>query len=1449
MAHHPDSGSTSRPPPTDSSTEGRAAQATPTPSPGPSSMLGTAPVASSLSASSSTASASQPSKIDAVLYNLFSKSVALVTAGRLTHWQDADVPISGAPAASPAATPDVRVNKWFGIPLPDYGFFREELRLWRSVTAYAPHAALEASLETPADEAIGAPGVSVPTLVLDVILDPAHLLGQDAYFLTRAEAPASDSESDRSRTTAATPLSCTPIVLERWRMDLNVFSPTEPPDLQVLYKRCTTHLQSFASLVDTLPTRRLCEQISHARRSHQETDADEACLMRFLQVGCRLGAGEPEDADQATEYGIRDSLSDAEDALQHTRPSDAGGEAITSGLHGFPPLICPIGSLNVSVEYRTNVDFAVHSRRRSQTAAETAMAPRSSDPPTLGVTTHVDGALISSSDLRPDEDYFKPDPPRAPPSACATPAPEPTTNNARSATPSDLPPPRRVSGLPSVQEVVRPSSAVASPPGPSEKPAVERESRRSVPDSLFTNAKPRGAMSSGTTSKPVAGLSGFRHQGAFVTTATAAAESSALSSSPGAGEPAFLTAHSRRVSSSSSTGSATERRFRSLSTFGGSGSIPGDRSSPPSPVTSAQPPSPTAAGIPLRPNLPSHHRFGSYSPSSPSPLAQQLASASGTASASARPEKPTDGPTGHVQAVQGRALSLGGAHLVASQRSSAVASDKGAQQPLTVRNIFQRYAPEHLGQSRASIAASVTSPLPTTRPPDASPRPRLQRLGSTGSSSNDLSSSHPGNPLDSSEANPASSSALRGPQPGPTVSPQMIQRYPRTPSYRRDPHMRNPGSLGSTSQEHESGSGALGSSAGGQDSSHFAGASGASEGSYSRSWQARTEARQQAVMMMAAHRGSLGSSPSMSAMGGPTASFLHRTSFGIGGPGSGSPVSLYSRASPGSLLGRDSPSNTRTSRTSLAASRRGSVDELVAMIESRPALQSSSALASSAPRVKGEQGGTTASQSQGAPSVADRRSGDAISVSASSVSPASPKVLLSKGAMDDLLARMNQSVSRLTLYGRKEDPPRLESFGSAAPSLSRVGAGEGGESSPAGPRRTNLLTGSPGSSDQESTLRQSGADHGFSSSSVEGGQGALAFGPSTRSALPSFARSRDSAGQDAGPAGLMQRRPDRDPRCRSSDMFNEEDEEPAGHLELHSDPVTPTVERVPLRHHHAEGLSVTPPGGQDFDSLLGGGISREADFALRATSRGEHINRTRSSSAHRRNVTPYGQSVGAQPSMMPAPNNGRVQDEEEIGDAERLRSFGEELSSVRGRRGASSLSHHPMHPHHIYHLNHPNRQHGYPSAVSGLHGNGASQAAGNPASPANNSWRSRRTAMASGSVSPSSVAGSPVGSPGPQTGPISAPAAAAARGPSFRMVGLMAGGLSTGANAEDRSISRRASPHALHDTAMDVPVGGGTRGAQDGVSDTTIPRLLQTQRQNAAQERWWDYQSQRERDI
>ena len=267
--------------------------------------------------------------------------------------------------------------------------------------------------------------------------------------------------------------------------------------------------------------------------------------------------------------------------------------------------------------------------------------------------------------------------------------------------------------------------------------------------SLQGSSTPPSAFSS-SGQRPQAGLSSLRGGPIPIPAAKSPAVAAALSSSP---EPAFLAGPRRSAASPASSGSPALAPSGALLGLGGAPSDrqlrclsnrSSDRPSPPSPTTLSISPS-----LSRQPSLRSTAsgaayggvgslRSGSYSPSSPSPLAQQVTSsgqlAAGAHSGRASLGSPAAGSYGR-KPISGRSLEL--SHTQASGfpslRSIFTTYDVGSVRQgsgsLPARMASGQNSPARM-QSSGEGSLSGSRPLPTVQPQAIVLRPPPSHRGS-----------------------------------------------------------------------------------------------------------------------------------------------------------------------------------------------------------------------------------------------------------------------------------------------------------------------------------------------------------------------------------------------------------------------------------------------------------------------------------------------------------------------------------------------------------------------------------------------------------------------------------------------------------------------------------------------------------------------------------------------
>lgn len=746
-------------------------------------------------------------KLDGVLYHFYAKTSAVITSCRLTHFEGSE-PLGGssstssrqlrqlrrnssesASASTAVANPGVnrtastsgstgrKVSKWFALDIDDQDVFRDEIRLWRNISTLIPGSLLDQPPSTLPHQG----AAYVPPMFLDIVLDTSNLTsshvlmidelqddrrtrrrvrvdGQDTGSSPRRSGERLEPQGDKEQRgrDEALDVHRESILLESWRLDFAIHNPPNPPDLPTLYKHATAHFREAYGFVTDLPSYALHKRLKQIWESNlerrrartqegnpndleEEQDEDDE-LANLLKVGVRMAIGRPGETEEG-HIGLREPVG----SMMHS--SDGSGRVTRS--YSFAPILTPIGSLSFSVEYRRNVDFYVEDWHVIQSMREIAL----------------------------DEDYFKPTMAKHLQRRASVQRQRQNSQGSLSSSPASIGDKRSLLAQTSSQKTGEEQLSGHSP--------SDTTAQRSTP-SVF------GTSLGSTSGRPVAGLSNLRASpsvaGYSASPATATlgslASGNSGTSSPAlssalTSDAAFLT-HTRRPSISS----GSERRLRSFTSLG----TGQDKESPPSPSVSGRPILSRASISNAFP------RSGSYSPSSPSPLAQQMyaqQAAAALANANAQGGRLSSSPSFRTAGqVAGSGGSLG---------------FPGTSISPSLRSVFQSYTPS---QSQTSISSLSRTP----------PRSLFEHPIASAPTSAQIIPSRSGDGHASQTASPSISTSSQQP----SVAPQMIKRYNSGFSYRQ--------SIGSDG----------GSLTGGQGSTSGAGTGG---GLYSRSWQTRYDQR------------------------------------------------------------------------------------------------------------------------------------------------------------------------------------------------------------------------------------------------------------------------------------------------------------------------------------------------------------------------------------------------------------------------------------------------------------------------------------------------------------------------------------------------------------------------------------------------------------------------------
>lgn len=242
------------------------------------------------------------SKLDTVLYHFFAKTVAMVHESR---------------GVARSVENRGRPNKWFSFELPECEVFRQELRPWRTLsTATCP-----------------------PPLVVDVCLQTADV--EEDYEVHAR------TSTGTQRLVAA---SNNEIILERWRLDLQLQDAHHAERLPAVYKQAIVHFRTLFSMTRLLPAWRLAHRLQKAR-----------------------GAS-------------------AQLALQIQVRSEAPPLAMPASSWTMEPIQTPLGALAFGIDYCDVQDIVLQCRN----ARLPANARMHTAPPAIGVDTGAASPLFQA---------------------------------------------------------------------------------------------------------------------------------------------------------------------------------------------------------------------------------------------------------------------------------------------------------------------------------------------------------------------------------------------------------------------------------------------------------------------------------------------------------------------------------------------------------------------------------------------------------------------------------------------------------------------------------------------------------------------------------------------------------------------------------------------------------------------------------------------------------------------------------------------------------------------------------------------------------------------------------------------------------------------------------------------------------------------------------------------
>ncbi|KAJ9109357.1 hypothetical protein QFC21_000687 [Naganishia friedmannii] len=290
---------------------------------------------------------------DQIVYRFYVKTLGVLADARLEF-----------PAAEEGEA-EVRIDKWFNLPLPDYELFRSELAPYRALSG-TPSSSAHGS---PRQDTISTPtNIAPPPLLIAFTLDTSAIPpNEQLYLRTRGgarvavqldSAAASEDRDrfvspDRAREEKERKHG---VVLERWTLRCLTSSTTSvnSSSSSASYRAGIIHFRELFSYIGTLPTHELVQRLRGGQGQDQR-----------LGIGVKVWSAEGLEGD--TERALEDAWRKMEEGLlplhapvpYPTAFPGNRGQASPTVHHSFPPVTLGNAQFALAVEARRDVDFFV----------------------------------------------------------------------------------------------------------------------------------------------------------------------------------------------------------------------------------------------------------------------------------------------------------------------------------------------------------------------------------------------------------------------------------------------------------------------------------------------------------------------------------------------------------------------------------------------------------------------------------------------------------------------------------------------------------------------------------------------------------------------------------------------------------------------------------------------------------------------------------------------------------------------------------------------------------------------------------------------------------------------------------------------------------------------------------------------------------------------------------
>ncbi|KAJ9125692.1 hypothetical protein QFC22_000655 [Naganishia vaughanmartiniae] len=303
---------------------------------------------------------------DQIVYRFYVKTLGVLADGRLEFPPPHD------------GQSEVRIDKWFNLPLPDYELFRSELAPYRALSI-TPSSSAHGS---PAQDTITStsPLIAPPPLLIAFTLDASAVPPNEQLYLRTREGRRIAVQLDLAGTgdrnrTVSSGKDRHGIVLERWTLRaLPTSSSSANASSSASYRAGINHFRELFSYLGSLPTHELVQRFRDQQGNSR------------LGIGVKVWSAEGVDGDN--ERALEDAWRKMERGLVPlheiiSRPgtsTEARSQAAATIHHSFPSVTLGNAQFQLKVEARRDVDFVVDVSSTDNSSGDSSSSESYSQP-------------------------------------------------------------------------------------------------------------------------------------------------------------------------------------------------------------------------------------------------------------------------------------------------------------------------------------------------------------------------------------------------------------------------------------------------------------------------------------------------------------------------------------------------------------------------------------------------------------------------------------------------------------------------------------------------------------------------------------------------------------------------------------------------------------------------------------------------------------------------------------------------------------------------------------------------------------------------------------------------------------------------------------------------------------------------------------------------------------